>query len=113
MCHRPRWRKAIKDSSVKANIQDTSSINLNHIIGIGDRVDFNSIVTIEIEKNKYVFSEFKIRKAKIETMFGNYYETCIIDSCKMNGEYINNRPFQIHLAYEILCEKYQLKNVKL
>ncbi len=89
-------RNSGKDSSAVVIIKDTSSFNLNHVIEIGNGVNSNSIVTIEFDGNKYIFSDFEIRKAKIETMFGRYYETCIIDSCKMNGEYIKNSPFQIH-----------------
>jgi hypothetical protein len=85
-----------KDSSEAVIIKDTSSFNLNHVINIGNGVNSNSVVTIELDTHKYIFSDFEIRKAKIETMFGQYYETCIIDSCKMNGEYIKNSPFQIH-----------------
>jgi len=88
-------RNTGKDSSAAVIIKDTSSFNLNHVINIGNKVNSNSIVTIEFEDKSYIFSDFEIRKAKIETMFGQYYETCIIDSCKMNGEYIKNSPFQI------------------
>lgn len=84
------------DSSAAIIIRDTSSFNLNHVIDIGNAVNSNSIVTIEFDDNRYVFSDFEIRKAKIETLFGQYYETCIIDSCKMNGKYMKNSPFQIH-----------------
>ncbi len=89
-------RNTNKDTNEVVIIRDTSSFNFNHLINIGNAVNSNSVVTIEFHDKRYVFSNFKIRKAKIETMFGPNYEECIIDSCRMNGEYIKNSPFQIH-----------------
>jgi hypothetical protein len=68
------------------HIIHSNSFNTLHSIGIDNLIDSNKVIKLSILNHEFVYTNFKIKKVKIETLFGGYNHDCLIDSFIMNGK---------------------------
>ena len=73
------------DSIINPIINDSEIFNHNFYFDLDNDACFYTTVEFDIYGKIFIFSEFEIKKVRTETMFGGYYESCDIVSCKVNG----------------------------